>query len=145
MVANGSFLRFSRLAFAPSLHIPSGTLWYPNFHNNLLTFFLFVFLGPHPRHMEVPRLGFESEPQLLAYTTATATLGLSCLCDLHHGRGNCGSLIHRGRPGIEPTSSQRLCLSLHRNSPAHILIPLTEDLHTPGSTLMQTMIISSSF
>ena len=22
---------------------------------------LFVFLGPHPRHMEVPRLGIESE------------------------------------------------------------------------------------
>ena len=35
-------------------------------------FFFFVFLGPHPRHMEVPRLGVESELQLLAYTTATA-------------------------------------------------------------------------
>ena len=33
----------------------------------------FVFLGLHPRHMEVPRLGLKSELQLLAYTTATAT------------------------------------------------------------------------
>ena len=37
-------------------------------------FFLsFVFLGPHPRHREVPRLGVQSELQLPAYTTATAT------------------------------------------------------------------------
>ena len=34
----------------------------------------FAFLGPHPGHMEVPRLGGKSELQLLAYTTATATL-----------------------------------------------------------------------
>ena len=34
--------------------------------------------------MEVPRLGIESELQLLAYTTATATLDLSHIHDLHH-------------------------------------------------------------
>ena len=34
--------------------------------------------------MEVPRLGIESEPQLLAYTTGTATLDPSCVHDLHH-------------------------------------------------------------
>ena len=34
---------------------------------------LFVFLGPHLRHMEVPRLGNESELQLSAYITATTT------------------------------------------------------------------------
>ena len=34
--------------------------------------------------MEVPRLGVESELQLPAYTTATATLDQSCICDLHH-------------------------------------------------------------
>ena len=32
---------------------------------------------PHPWHMEVPRLGVESELQPLAYTTATATTDLS--------------------------------------------------------------------
>ena len=47
-----------------------------------LFIYLFVFLpflGPVPRHMEVPRLGVESELQLLAYTT---------------GHGNAGSLTH---------------------------------------------------
>ena len=34
--------------------------------------------------MEVPRLGVQLELQLLAYTTATATPGLSRVCDLHH-------------------------------------------------------------
>ena len=34
--------------------------------------------------MEVPRLGIESELQPLAYTTATATQDLNCICDLHH-------------------------------------------------------------
>ena len=43
-------------------------------------FLYFVFLGLHPRHMEVPRLGVESG---LAYTTATATPDLSHICDLH--------------------------------------------------------------
>ena len=39
----------------------------------LFIFILFYFLGPNQRHMEVPSLGVESELQLLAYTTATAT------------------------------------------------------------------------
>ena len=39
--------------------------------------------------MEVPRLEVESELQLLAYTTATATRDLSCACELH-----CNSLQH---------------------------------------------------
>ena len=36
-------------------------------------FFFFCFLGLHPRHMKVPRLGVQSELQLPVYTTATAT------------------------------------------------------------------------
>ena len=43
------------------------------------------FLGLYPQHMEVPRLGVESELQLLAYTTATAMRDPSHICDLHHG------------------------------------------------------------
>ena len=35
--------------------------------------------------MEVPRLGVALELQLLAYTTATAMLDWSPVCDLHHG------------------------------------------------------------
>ena len=46
--------------------------------------FVFVFLGPHPQHMEVPRPWVQSELQLLAYTTATATWDLSHVCNLHH-------------------------------------------------------------
>ena len=34
--------------------------------------------------MEVPMLGIESELQLLAYATATATPDLSHVCNLHH-------------------------------------------------------------
>ena len=47
------------------------------FNFKLQSIFLFVlflsFIGSHPRHMEVPRLGVELELWLLAYTTATAT------------------------------------------------------------------------
>ena len=40
--------------------------------------YLFIFfLGLHPWHMEVPRLGLQSELQLPAYTAATASLDLS--------------------------------------------------------------------
>ena len=43
--------------------------------------FCFVFLGPYPWHVEVPRLG---ELQLPAYTTVTAVLDPSLVCNLHH-------------------------------------------------------------
>ena len=44
----------------------------------------FCFLGPHLRHMEVPRLGVASELQLPAHTTATATPDPSCVSDLRY-------------------------------------------------------------
>ena len=53
---------------------------------------LFVFLGLHPQHMEVPRRGVKLELQLLVYTTATATRDSSCICDLHTAHGNASSL-----------------------------------------------------
>ena len=51
--------------------------------------------------MEVPRLGTESELQLLAYTTATATWGLSLICDLHHSSQQCQTLnpLSKARDG----------------------------------------------
>ena len=49
----------------------------------------FVFRA-HLQHMEVPRLGVESELQLPAYATAHV---------------NARSLTHCVRPGVEPTSS----------------------------------------
>ena len=42
------------------------------------------FLGPHPWHMEVPRIGVELELQLPVYATATAMRDSSCIWDLHH-------------------------------------------------------------
>ena len=46
--------------------------------------FFFLFLGPHPQRIEVPRLGVQSELQPPAYATATATPDPSCSCNLHH-------------------------------------------------------------
>ena len=45
----------------------------------LFIYLFTVFLGPHPQHMEVPRLEVESELPLPAYTTVTATLDRSQL------------------------------------------------------------------
>ena len=45
---------------------------------------LSFFSGPHSQHMKVPRLGVESELQLPAYATATATWNPSHVCNLHH-------------------------------------------------------------
>ena len=60
---------------------------FPGFfiQDNVFWFFVFFFFsGPHPQHMEVLRLGVESELQLLAYATATATWVLSRIYNLHH-------------------------------------------------------------
>ena len=52
-------------------------------------FFFFVFLGMLLWHMEAPRLGVESELQLLAYVTATATPDPICDCSLHQSSQQC--------------------------------------------------------
>ena len=39
--------------------------------------------------MEVPRLGVQSELQLLAYAIATAMWDLSHICDLYHSLQHC--------------------------------------------------------
>ena len=63
-------------------------VWFWVSHLTLLglnvTFFFFVFLGPHARRMKVPRLGVQLEPQLPAYATATATPDPSHVFNLHH-------------------------------------------------------------
>ena len=60
--------------------------------------FFFFFLGPHPWHMEVPRLGAELELQLPACTTATARWDLSHICDLHHSSWQRQILTHWAKP-----------------------------------------------
>ena len=52
-------------------------------------FCLFVFLGMHLQHTEVPRLGVKLELQLLTYTTATVMPDLSLVCDLRHSSWQC--------------------------------------------------------
>ena len=51
--------------------------------------FFFFFKGLHLWHMEVPRLGLESELQLPAYTTATVMPDPSCICNQHHISQQC--------------------------------------------------------
>jgi len=55
-----------------------------SYGNSIFNFFSSVILGLRPQHMEVPRLGVELELQLPAYTTATATQDLSCICNPYH-------------------------------------------------------------
>ena len=67
----------SLLSFGPIVNLPK-TLFY------FLNFLCFCFLGLHPQHMEFTRLGVKLGPQLLAYTTTTATSDPSHVCNLHH-------------------------------------------------------------
>ena len=55
----------------------------------LLFIYLFCLVGLRLWHVEVHRLGIESELQLPAYTTATATPDLSRVCNLHHSSWQC--------------------------------------------------------
>ena len=84
----------------PFCHILACTVL-PCYHS----FFFFGSMGPYVWHMEVPRLGVESELQLPAYATATATpdLATSVICTTAHG--NARSLTYSSRRGIEPMSS----------------------------------------
>ena len=53
--------------------------------------------------MDAPRLGIQSEPQLLAHTTATPDPSCCGIYDMTCGKA--GSLTHCARPGIECTTS----------------------------------------
>ena len=68
---------------------------------------LFFFLGPHPRHMEVPRLGGKSElqpkptPQPQQHQLGIRAVSVTYTT----AHGNAGSLTHWVKPGIKPESS----------------------------------------
>ena len=66
------------------IHFHCGAMGVP-----LLFILFFGFLGLCPQHVEVPRLGVESELQLLAYTTAKAMWDPSCVCNLYHSSRQC--------------------------------------------------------
>ena len=94
------------------------------FHHFSLCIYLknfFFFLGPYLWPMEVPKPGTESELQLLAYNTATATTGSKPHLQPTTACSNARSLTHYVRPGIETASSWTLyqvhnLLSHNRNS-----------------------------
>ena len=76
--------------------------------------FFFVFLGPLPRHMELPRIGVELELQLQAYATATALPDLRWVCNLHPSLQQCQMLNPLRRARVETriltdTSQVRYC------------------------------------
>ena len=70
----------------------------PNrFQGKVFGVFVFVFLsflGLHPWHMEVPRLGVESELQLPVYTTAQQCGIRAASSTYTTAHGNAGSLTH---------------------------------------------------
>ena len=72
-------------------------------------FFVFVyfFLGPHPGHMQVPRLGARDQIGATAaglHHSHSNTRSEPCLT-YTTAHSNSGSLTHWVRPGIQPTSS----------------------------------------
>ena len=52
-------------------------------------FFFFCFVRAAPVAYGISQAGVKSELQLPAYTTATAMLGLSCICNLYHSSQQC--------------------------------------------------------
>ena len=80
----------------------------------LLFIFIFIFfLGPYLGHMEVPRLGVESELQLQVYATATALPALRPFCDLHCSLQQCWVLTRLIKDRNGTTSSQTICWVLN--------------------------------
>ena len=53
----------------------------------LLYYYYFVFLGPHPWHLEVPWQGVKLK--FPTYATATATPDPSYVCNPHHSSQQC--------------------------------------------------------
>ena len=87
----------------------------------IVTHFIYlVFLGWHPRHIEIPRLGVEWELKLLAYATATAMPDPRQVCDLHYSSWQCWILNRvqgsKPRPHGYQTSRVHYPLSHNQNS-----------------------------
>ena len=93
--------------------------------------FSLVFLGPHPQHMEVPRLGVKLELQPPAYTTATATPGPSPSGDLHPSSRQCQILNPQSKARDRTcvlTDNRFITAEAHGNSPfREILIPSSSE------------------
>ena len=98
-------------------------------HHDTLIWFYFLFssflpsLWPHPRHMEVSRLGAGLELQLKAYATATAMPDPSLICNFHHSSQKCQILNPlseaRDRTCILMDTSWVLNLLSHNGNSTH--------------------------
>ena len=98
----GNFMLFSMVA-AP-IPIPSNRAWVFHFPYYSHQHIFFVFLGPHPEHMEVSRLGVESELQPPAYATATTMPGIwATFATAAHSSAR--SLTHWAKSEIKLASS----------------------------------------
>ena len=75
----------------------------------------FFFLGPHSRHMEVPKIGVK-----LVLASATATPDQSHVCNLHHRSPQC-QILNPLSEGREPSPGgcQSDSLPLSRNGNSH--------------------------
>ena len=78
-------LRKALTRWQPHISKPFLYFYFYLFFDFCFVLFCFCFLGPHLRHMEVPRLGVKSELQL----PATATQDPSHVCNLHHSSQPC--------------------------------------------------------
>ena len=63
-------------------------------------------------HMEIARLGVESELQLPAYSTATATQDPSCVSDLHQAHGNALSEVRDQTCNLMVPRRIRFCCAI---------------------------------
>ena len=114
ILTSSHFLHFMRL-FSQKCATTLIFFTYPKSSHSVLQlteFFFFLLLGPHPWHIEVPRLGVQSELQLLAY--ATATWDPSLVYNLHHSSQQCwildqGSLSKARDKILILMDSSRVC------------------------------------
>ena len=77
--------------------------------------------------MEVPRPGVESELQLPAYTTATATQDPSCVCDLQHSSRQ-HQILNPLRETRDGTHSLMVSSQIHFHCATTELLPLHFEL-----------------
>ena len=68
-----NLVQWPRLNSRENGTMPGDRKWCATWHSLCLFFFFFCTIGQYLQHIEVPRLGVESELQLLAYVTATAS------------------------------------------------------------------------
>ena len=92
------------------------------------------FLGLHSWHMQILRLGVESELQLLAYAIATPTLDLSHICDIHHSSLQYRIFNHWARPGIEPEITWLLVGFISSVPQWELLLHITNPVNHPCRT-----------